>query len=41
MYIPPVILAAHAKIKTKGVLKFELVDWRTKVEISDEIPLIN
>jgi hypothetical protein len=39
MYIPPVLLVAHAKIKSKGILKFELVDWRGKIEISDRIDL--
>ncbi|WP_010182788.1 hypothetical protein [Aquimarina agarilytica] len=39
IYIPPVILAAHIKIKSKGFLKFDLVDWRGKIEVSDRIEL--
>ncbi len=38
VFIPPVILAAQIKIKSKGVFEFELVDWRGKVAISDELP---
>ncbi len=41
MYIASVILAAHAKIKSKGVLKLYLVDWRAKAEISGKINLVN
>lgn len=41
LYIPPVILGAQIKVKSKGVLKFDLVDWKGSVEISDKIPLID
>ncbi|MFL0064786.1 hypothetical protein V2595_04005, partial [Tenacibaculum maritimum] len=39
MFIPPVILGAQIKAKSKGVLKFDLVDWKGSVEISDQIPI--
>lgn len=38
-YIPPVVLTGEIKIKTKGVLKFELIDWSKKITVTEKIPL--
>ncbi|MCK0147422.1 fibronectin type III domain-containing protein [Arenibacter sp. F26102] len=38
-YIPPVVLAGRLKIKTKGALEFELVDWEGSINITEKLDL--
>lgn len=38
-YIPPIVLSGNIKIKTKGTLEFELVNWTKDVSITDKIRL--
>lgn len=39
LYIPPVVLGASVKLKTRGKLEFELVDWSSSVTVTDKIEL--
>lgn len=36
IYLPPVVLGGKVKIKTKGTLEFELVDWNSSISVTDE-----
>lgn len=36
LFMPPVIVGGKVKIKTKGVLQFDLIDWNGSVSVFDE-----
>ncbi len=38
-YIPPIVMSGNIKIKSKGILEFELIDWKMDISITDKIPL--
>lgn len=36
IFLPPVVLGAQVEISSKGVLDFDLVDWKKSIEITEE-----
>jgi len=36
IYLPPIVVRVKVKIKAKGVLEFELIDWNGSVSITEQ-----
>lgn len=39
IYMPPVVVGGKVKIKTKGVLQFELIDWNGSISVVDQFEI--